>query len=323
MTDMPTRVELTNPSPLQLNALSAIRVGVADYLNGSDDRLSSGVRNLIAGLLLLCKEKLRRLSPPGSDDVLIYEQFDVVPSTEGGTRLAPRTKKTVAFDQIERRFKAFAVKADLKSLKSAISVRNELEHLYISTQLKPRCQEAFAHGYSFLDRFMREELNEDPREALGADVWEALLEEHAIEQRAKLDCESSFKCIAWEQAPPSSKGVLSAMSCPHCGSYLLHNKNPSATSFFSLELACRGCDEQSISEDLVEDALNEEFAGAWHMHMKDGGDDPCGECPNCDLDTYVFEDDVCYACGHVIKHVDRGYQDYLDFQDSMNDQHQE
>lgn len=320
MTATPPVLEEPQASPLHLNALSAIRVGVSDYLTGSDDRLSSGVRNLVAGLLLLCKEKLRRLSPPGSDDVLIYEQFDVVPSTDGGTRLEPRKKRTVTVDQIETRFKAFAVKADLKSLKFTIRVRNDLEHLFISTQLKPRCQEAFAHGFSFLDRFMREELNEDPRETLGADVWQALLEEHTIEQQTRADCEASFKRIAWEQAPPSAKSVLSAMRCPSCGSELLQNKNPDAGSFFSLVLVCRSCGEESISEDVIEDALNDDFAGAWHVHIKDGGDDPCGDCPNCDLAAYVFEDEVCYACGHVIVHVDRDYQDYLDEQDWMHDQ---
>ena len=53
------------------NAVLSIEIGVEDFRSPDPRRLVSAVRNVQAGILLLCKEKLRRLSPPSSDEVLI------------------------------------------------------------------------------------------------------------------------------------------------------------------------------------------------------------------------------------------------------------
>ncbi len=48
---------------LLANAIESIRLGVEDYEDGSHPRLLSALRNIHAGILLLYKEALRRLSP--------------------------------------------------------------------------------------------------------------------------------------------------------------------------------------------------------------------------------------------------------------------
>jgi hypothetical protein len=55
------------------NAIGSIKVGVEDAQSGKHERLLSAVRNIHAGILLLYKEALRRLSPPGSNEVLLKE----------------------------------------------------------------------------------------------------------------------------------------------------------------------------------------------------------------------------------------------------------
>ncbi|HMF63086.1 MAG TPA: hypothetical protein VK608_03280 [Edaphobacter sp.] len=64
------------------NAIQSIRVGVEDYLADSNARLLSAARNIHAGILLLFKEKLYRLSPDDSNSALIMSK--IVPEMDGG-----------------------------------------------------------------------------------------------------------------------------------------------------------------------------------------------------------------------------------------------
>ncbi len=63
------------------NAIESIQVGVEDYLMGDSKRYLSAVRNICAGILLLYKEKLCRLSPPQDKEVLIKK--DIRPVDDG------------------------------------------------------------------------------------------------------------------------------------------------------------------------------------------------------------------------------------------------
>lgn len=59
------------------NAAQSIRLGLEDFGSvGDEDRLLSAARNLHAGVPLLYKEKLRRLSPPDSDEVLLKQVIE-------------------------------------------------------------------------------------------------------------------------------------------------------------------------------------------------------------------------------------------------------
>jgi hypothetical protein len=65
------------------NAVTSIQIGIEDYHSADERRSLSAVRNLTAGLLLLFKEKLRRLSPAGSDEVLIKKQLRLIIKDDG------------------------------------------------------------------------------------------------------------------------------------------------------------------------------------------------------------------------------------------------
>jgi hypothetical protein len=65
---------------LLTNAIESSQVGVEDYKSGTRPRLLSAVRNIHAGILLLYKEALLRLSQPDSNDVLIMSK--IVPSLD-------------------------------------------------------------------------------------------------------------------------------------------------------------------------------------------------------------------------------------------------
>jgi hypothetical protein len=55
------------------NAIETIQIGVEDLLRNDERRVLSAVRNVHAGVLLLCKEKLRRLSP--DDEILLAQRL--------------------------------------------------------------------------------------------------------------------------------------------------------------------------------------------------------------------------------------------------------
>lgn len=55
---------MTAVSSIKNNAVLSIRLAVEDYKTGDPVRTISALRNITAGILLLYKEKLLRLSPP-------------------------------------------------------------------------------------------------------------------------------------------------------------------------------------------------------------------------------------------------------------------
>ncbi|QBB70700.1 hypothetical protein ELE36_10180 [Pseudolysobacter antarcticus] len=59
------------------NAIASIQICIEDYQSTDPRRALSSVRNLYAGTLILAKEKLRRLSPEGSNEVLIKKQLKI------------------------------------------------------------------------------------------------------------------------------------------------------------------------------------------------------------------------------------------------------
>ncbi len=57
------------------NGLSSIRVGLEDFERAADSgRLTSAVRNVYAGILILAKGKLYDMSPSGSQGVLTHHK---------------------------------------------------------------------------------------------------------------------------------------------------------------------------------------------------------------------------------------------------------
>ena len=77
------------------NAIVSIQLGLEDYESEDERRIVSAARNLYAGVLLLCKEVLRRRSPPGSNDILIRTRTKAITETDGSVRLVGAGKKTI------------------------------------------------------------------------------------------------------------------------------------------------------------------------------------------------------------------------------------
>ena len=97
------------------NAVLSIQLGLEDYESEDERRVISAARNLYAGVLLLCKEVLRQMSPPGSHDLLIRVRKKAIKDEHGNVRLIGDGKKTIDRAEIEETFKQLQLKVDLSN----------------------------------------------------------------------------------------------------------------------------------------------------------------------------------------------------------------
>jgi hypothetical protein len=75
-------------------------MGIEDFQDQREERIISAVRNLHAGMLLLFKEKLRQLSPPGSNEVLVKEAMEPNKMADGSIHIVGTGKRTATVQQI-------------------------------------------------------------------------------------------------------------------------------------------------------------------------------------------------------------------------------
>ena len=275
------------------NAVVSIQLGLEDYASQDSRRVISAVRNLYAGVLLLCKEVLRQLSPPNSNDVLIRKRKKAVKDTDGTVRFVGEGKQTIDRVEIEQAFKDLQLNVDLSNLKRLAEIRNNIEHMHseVSSSL---IQEAMANAMPIIHAIVVNELQEEPGPLLGADAWDVLLEEANVFKQEQEVCQISFDKVDW--GSETLKEAVEAFLCPHCTSALIRNENTAAKYRDEVRLVCSKCSETAETEEVFEDAL--ERALEWESHVAiTGGDGPLLEkCPECFRDTFIVDEKQCVNC---------------------------
>ncbi|MBN5076255.1 hypothetical protein JY427_11450 [Stenotrophomonas maltophilia] len=281
--------------PIYRNALNAIQVGVEDFNEGSPPRLSSAVRNLTAGILLLCKEKLRRLSP--EDEILIWKQITPSLDDDGKVIFEGSGKTTVDVSEIISRFKSLGIEVDASLLQRITGVRNRVEHHHVDDVGQIRG--AFADGLIFLSQFMPKHLEVDPQDEIDEDSWALLVAEKEIEDRLRAECRASYAQL---DGPTSLTDAIEREGCPECSSHLVRQTQAKNTNPFEAQWACRACGHTSSNQEWLGRILPNFFAGASFLAAKDGGHDPLDTCPECSEEAYVYVDEMCLACGFELGH---------------------
>ncbi|MGB3694028.1 MAG: hypothetical protein WBG70_14920 [Spirulinaceae cyanobacterium] len=148
------------------NAIESIQVGVEDYLNRDKKRYPSAVRNICAGILLLYKEKLYRLSPSHDKEVLIKKDIRPVYDDTKNITFIGKGKKTVDVYEIKERFKSLDVEVDWKKFEELNKLRNNIEHYY--TDKSPEAiREVIVKSFLLIRDFISESLKEEPINVLG------------------------------------------------------------------------------------------------------------------------------------------------------------
>ena len=278
------------------NAVQSVQIGIEDYRAKDPRRLLSAVRNVQAGVLLLCKEQLRRLSPPGSDEMLLKLKTKAI-RRDGVIVMIGDGRKTVDQQQIRERFRQLDIQVDWKPLEKLTELRNAIEHYRYAGD--PRdLVEAIAGSARIIRQLISEVLGGEPVALLGRSCWEVLLETEAVFEAELAACRATLDAIDWYA--PAVAEALDELSCPSCGSILIAQADTSNTIQDHADFLCRSCGTQLSSQELIEPALGQILYADFYIAMTDGGEEPVIECAGCEAETFILEAGVCAACGYTV-----------------------
>lgn len=276
------------------NAVQSIQIGIEDYQSKDQRRVLSAVRNITAGILLLFKERLRELSPAGSNEVLIKKIIRPEVDTSGTVIFKGMGSKTVDVQQIEDRFSSLGIEIDWKRFKKVVNTRNEIEHYY-TAESASQLKELLSDSFVIIRDFVSSQLGYEPIKLLGDSTWGVLLEVAEVYEKEFEQCQEAIESIDWESDGMSEMAAY--LRCPQCRSALIKPVNPDAQQNSELEFSCSECGHVSFLDEMAEDAISECFDYEMYAAMKDGDDAPIGTCPECGKDTFILKDDLCAACG--------------------------
>jgi hypothetical protein len=275
------------------NAVASIQIGVEDFQSSDSRRILSAVRNITAGILLLFKEKLRQMSPEGSDDALIKQKLEPVRGASGQILFRGIGKKTVDVQQIKERFQSLHIEVDWKRVEHMVSLRNDIEHHY-SSETESRHRELLAQAFVIVRDFITKELGYAPVELLGDATWAVLLETAEIYNKELAECSAELEKIRWPTE--GLERLADHLRCPSCESELLKPLNVDKAKWPLIDFSCCACGQTAAYEDLAEAAVESAFGGEMYLSVKDGGEPPYTDCHECGRETYLLQDDHCAAC---------------------------
>ena len=281
------------------NALVSIQLGVEDYQSADTRRTISSIRNITAGMLLLFKEKLRRMSPADSDEALIKKRIQPVVGSDGEVKFEGDGRKTVDVQEIEDRFKSLNIVVEWKPVKDVISIRNDVEH-YKTAVPPARMRELVSNSFTVIRDFLTIHLDAEPAVLLGAPTWKELLEVDAVYKKELDASRQAMNAINWES--DGREQASNYLRCGGCGSELLRPISPPDGDFISMKLHCSACGQDSDYEEIVEEAIAECWGGEIFIAAKDGGDDIIADCHSCGRGAFLLKEGICLACSSEMWH---------------------
>lgn len=270
------------------NAIHAIQAGAEDFAlgAGNDGRLKSAIRNVHAGVLLLFKTHLQRLSPPGSDEVLLKQNIKPIQLTDGSITFVGDGKKTADVQTIKSRFTALNIDVDWSSFEAATKIRNEVEH-YFTKQPEQLVREAVADCFSIAHQVCTALLGKDLRSHLSEEAWERLIEIEKI-----IDCEKHRCFESRSHFQPNSdfaREGLRQFVCTECYSRLILFREDGSAE-------CRCCGKSWSQSEIVLDIVKSAGADDHYDAIKDGGSLTVIDCPECNEFTYIVCEAYCVNC---------------------------
>ena len=288
------------------NAIYSIEAGIEDYKDESEKRNISAVRNVFAGILLLFKEKLVRLSPERDKNLLIKKDIVPVKNENGEIVFEGSGTKTVDVHDIKESFKSLGVKVDWKRFDEINKLRNELEHFY-TDKSSDKVQEILAKSFLIIQDFLTNELNEEPSKIIDREWWSKLLELEEIYSAEERVCKESFKSFNWKYKTITA--AIKHIRCDYCESALIklvehkpYEDTPLEKLLFSeynTKMSCASCGELFYDFPHTFEKCIEAHLGAdAYIAGTQGGMPPYQECPECNMNGFIFDEGCCVLCGY-------------------------
>lgn len=277
------------------NAVNSIQLGVEDLASADSRRLLSAVRNVQAGILLLAKEHLRRLSPDG--EALLKQKLE--PYLIPGGRLSFRGtgNKTVDTQGIKERFRSLGISFDWSEVDKITKIRNDMEHMFFQGS-DALAKEAVSDAFLPIRNLITTVLDEEPAQLLGAECWTALLANNKIFTAQFAACRETLDAIKW--ITEGAAKVAEVLSCTECGSKLVKQRELDNQKQSDAQFTCTACGKDLDTTKVMVAAVSEAYFADAYLAMTDGGPEPVGTCPECGEDTYIFDEGGCVLCEFVM-----------------------
>lgn len=273
------------------NAVSSIQMGIEDFEksenNGSSDRVISAVRNIYAGILLLFKEQLIRLSPPHDKELLIKSKNKYIKDKFGKVIVTSCGNKTVNFLDIKERFESLNIDVNWDVMEKIQKIRNDLEH-YFTSSTKENILQIINNTFIILDNFIVKHLEEHPGDLLGNSTWEYIINKKEIYEKLKNEWEKISKSLNFSNRIIAEK--IEDVYCPNCGFDIFfvddiekEQENP--------KLICKACGNE-FEYEKYKYTIIEHFSSEYNKdYEKDLYD-----CCDCGEKTYLYEENICLSC---------------------------
>ena len=284
------------------NAIDSIQVGVEDYLMEDDRRYLSAVRNICAGILLLYKEKLKRLSPQQERDneVLIKQSIKPILGDQGNILFVGDGDKTVDVPTIQKRFKDLKIKYDWDRFKDLNKLRNNIEHYYNTDKSSSAVREVIVKSFLIIQDFISQYLEEKPFDLLGEECWQTLLETAEVYKAEEENCRQSWEKLGFKSSV--LEHIVENIRCPVCHSNLIKAQDKSN---IVPSLSCSSCSNSFEVNDVVEDNCSS---------YEDAEDEDsfahCSDCSSLSSVVKLGEKWICFSCHKIHNDNNVGYCKY-------------
>jgi hypothetical protein len=250
----------------------------------------SAVRNTCAGILLLYKEKLCRLSPSHDKEVLIKKDIRPVDDGAGNVTFIGTGKKTVDVQEIKERFSSLKITVDWKKFDELNQLRNNIEHYYIDKS-PDAVREVIAKSFILIRDFIIDCLNEEPHQLLGDVCWQALLNTADVYDAEETACRQSFEGIEFKHQ--ILQEAVEQIRCPYCNSSLIKARD---TSEFSIctSLSCGFCGRAFEFGNVMSECLSD----CEHFPDSEEGFAYCNDCEYTEQPSVIPTGDgwLCLSC---------------------------
>lgn len=286
------------------NAVGMITVGIEDYLIGEEYRKYSAVRSIYAGILLLYKAYLYRITPQGGNqgDLIYLHESDVDINTDLSANYKRKIKrnKTIGFDEIIKLLNKTGYSVENDKLRRLNKLRCEIEHLYVNEELKT-VDEVFYFSTSLISDFYAKKLQQDPCEDFGEEMWENLVDKKN-DFSEKLS-ESIRTFSTFKNAFPYSGPIIGQMRCPYCRSRILKFVKLNELPMHSTA-KCDNCEHIFELDIPIYKAVEDVYGAEDFARAMDGVDPVIVPCPDCGGSLYSIEAGACLACGYQQKYTE-------------------
>lgn len=283
-----------HPSPLIENAKGSIRIGIEDYFMAKERhdrdkkfRMISALRNIYAGVLIMFKERLLRLS---TDRCLIFKETDEKSNEMWqNEKKLNRDAKTVNVNDIKKLFKEFHVDYEEKYLNQLNQARNELEHFSADVS-DDYLEELLVKAHHIILDFINGFEDESVENWIDRDQWERIERSYQLVQEEKNKIEMKYMNFCFFSDELAVRMKISI--CPNCSSSLLIPIGKKDDPV----MECCYCKETYSPVEIIQSEHDE------HYNIRGGGGPTLGMCPNCCEETLEEDGEErifkCDNCGY-------------------------